>query len=208
MMKTVHKQESKETASAITITNATQNTKGISKAQKENIPRKVVPVKVHKGVTTRHGQQAELQEQNQNLVAANEELEKNLLETQQRVSELELEFNDIQKEKAELQKNLKDCHILLVSAKIDPVSGEMVGNVAQQNEDQRKEVMSVSADLLKELNAFGDIASQQRAHLEKIQETIADLGRAREHIVQEQRDFSLQISMMERALEEAEALLL
>lgn len=43
---------------------------------------------------------------------------------QQRVAELELQFSDLEKENTEVQKNLKDCHVLLVSAKIDP--GEYV----------------------------------------------------------------------------------
>lgn len=43
---------------------------------------------------------------------------------QKRVAELELQFSDLEKENAGLQKNLKDCHALLVAAKIDP--GEYV----------------------------------------------------------------------------------
>lgn len=88
---------------------------------------------------------------------------------QQRVAKLELQYCDLQKEKAEVQKNLKDCHALLITAKIDPgrkntkiyfsvssvvsvrdlteihlsflVLGERVGDTARQNESQRKEVM-------------------------------------------------------------------
>uniref|UniRef100_A0A3Q0RP12 Kinetochore localized astrin (SPAG5) binding protein n=1 Tax=Amphilophus citrinellus TaxID=61819 RepID=A0A3Q0RP12_AMPCI len=159
-------------------------------------------------VSTRYGQQAELKEQNQYLMTANEELQKNLSETQHRVAELELQYSDLQKENAEVQKNLKDCHALLVAANIDPVLGESVGDAARQNEDQRKEVMSVSSDLLSELKAFGDIASQQRARLEEIQATMRDLKEAREQMIQERENFSLEAAEMERALKEAEALLL
>lgn len=90
---------------------------------------------------------------------------------QQRVAKLELQYCDLQKENAEVQKNLKDCHALLITAKIDPgrkntkiylsvsvssvvsvrdlteihlsflVLGERVGDTARQNESQRKEVM-------------------------------------------------------------------
>nr|XP_046228306.1 small kinetochore-associated protein [Scatophagus argus] len=204
--KTGHKPEPKDTA-AVTA-NAAQKSDGVLKCQKENLPRKNAAPKVHKGVSTRYGQQVELKEQNQHLLATNEELQKNLTDTQQRVAELELQFSDLEKENVGLQKNLKDCHVLLVAAKIDPVLGERVGEAAQQNEDQRKEVMSVSTDLLHELKAFGDIASQQRARLEEIQTTMTELAKAREHMIQEREDFSLEAAEMEKALQEAEALLL
>ncbi|XP_035535178.1 small kinetochore-associated protein [Morone saxatilis] len=202
--KTGHKLESKDTATV----SGTGKSDGILKSQKENVPRKNVAPKVHKGVSTRYGQQAELKEQNQHLMATNEELLKKLTDTQQRVTELELEFSDLEKENAGVQKNLKDCHVLLVAAKIDPVLGERVGEAARQNEDQRKEVMGVSTDLLHELKAFGDIASQQRAQLEEIQTTMTELAKAREHMMQERENFSLEAAEMEKALKEAEALLL
>lgn len=43
--------------------------------------------------------------------------------------ELELQFSDLEKENAGVQKNLKDCHALLVTAKIDP--GEYVSPFSQ-----------------------------------------------------------------------------
>lgn len=49
---------------------------------KENIPRKNIASKAGKGVSTRYGQEAELREQNQNLRATNEQLQKSLTETQ------------------------------------------------------------------------------------------------------------------------------
>ncbi|KAM6991857.1 small kinetochore-associated protein [Tautogolabrus adspersus] len=201
MKKTGHKVD-------IATTNANHKSDGVLKAQKENLPRKNVAPKVHKGISTRYGQQAELKEQNQQLIATNEDLQKNLVETQQRVAELELQFSDLEKENSEVQRNLKDCHVLLVAAKIDPVLGERVGEAAQQNEDQRKEVMSVSADLLHELKAFGDIASQQHTRLEDIQTTMKELAKAREHMTQEMENFSLEAAEMEQALKEAEALLM
>ncbi|XP_041815067.1 small kinetochore-associated protein [Chelmon rostratus] len=187
--------------------NAAQKSDGILKSQKENVPRKNVP-RGHKGVSTRYGQQAGLEGQHPHLMASNEELQKNLTTTQKRVAELELQFSDLEKENAGLQKNLKDCHALLVAAKIDPVVGERVGEAARQNEDQRKEVMSVSKDLLHTLKAFGDTASQQRARLEEIQTTLTELTTAREHMMQERENFSLEAAEMEKALKEAEALLL
>ncbi|XP_029281415.1 small kinetochore-associated protein isoform X2 [Cottoperca gobio] len=204
MKKAGQKFESRDTANV----NAGQKSDGILKYQKENVPRKIVAHKVHKGVSTRYGQQTELKEQNQHLMATNEELQKNLTDTQQRVAELELQCSDLEKENVEVQKNLKDCHILLVTASIDPVLGERVGEATRQNEDQRKEVMIVSADLLNELKVFGDTASQQRAQLEEIQTTMTELTKAREHMMQERENFSLEAAEMEQALGEAEGLLL
>ncbi|XP_062266735.1 small kinetochore-associated protein [Platichthys flesus] len=188
--------------------NAGPKSEGVLRPQKENTQRKNLVPKVHKGVSTRYGQEAELKEQNQHLMTVNEELQKNLAETQQRVSVLELQFSDMEKENTDVQKNLKNCHVLLVAANIDPVSGGSVGEAAQQNEDQRKEAMSVSADLLSELKTFSEAASQQRSRLEEIQATMTDLTKAREHMLQERENFSLEAAEMENALLEAEALLL
>lgn len=40
---------------------------------------------------------------------------------------MELQFKDMKEENAGLQKNLKDCHVLLVAAKMDP--GKCVSTV-------------------------------------------------------------------------------
>ncbi|KAK5879802.1 hypothetical protein CesoFtcFv8_022887 [Champsocephalus esox] len=187
-----------------------------TKTTGDNVTRKNVAPKVLKGLSTRYGKQAGLKEQNQHLMATNEELQKNLSETQgtgdtfnrERVAELELQYSDIETENVEVKKNLRDCHVLLVVANIDPVVGERVGEAARQDEDQRKEVMSVSTNLLDELKVFRDSASQQRARLEEIQSTVTDITKAREHMKQEQEDFSQKAAEMEQALKEAEALLL
>lgn len=42
---------------------------------------------------------------------------------------MELQFTDLEKENVGLQKNLKDCHVLLVGAKIDP--GEYVSSFSK-----------------------------------------------------------------------------
>ncbi|XP_041832195.1 small kinetochore-associated protein [Melanotaenia boesemani] len=203
-----HKLESKDTATVSTAVNAVHKSDGNLKGQKENMPRKNVAPKVIKGVSSRYGHQVELKEQNQHLMAVNEDLQKNLSETQQKVSELELHVSELKKENAEVQKHLQDCHVLLVSAKVDPVLGERVGDAAKQKEDQRKEVMSISTDLLKELKAFGDAASVQRAQLEEIQATMVNFTEARGHMKQERENFSQQAAELEKALTEAETLLL
>ncbi|CAN9507953.1 unnamed protein product [Ophioblennius macclurei] len=202
--KTDHKPESK----ASVHTAAVHKSDGILKNAKENVPRKNVAVKSHKGVSARYGQQAELKEQNQHLMAANEELQSNLSEMQHRVEDLELQCGELEKENVDVKKNLKNCHVLLVSAQIDPVSGEKVGEIARQEGDQRQEAMSVSNDLLNELKAFGEVASQQRAQLEEIQTTMTDLMKAREHMMQEREKFSQQAAEITEALKEAEALLM
>ncbi|XP_067337510.1 small kinetochore-associated protein-like isoform X2 [Channa argus] len=209
MKKAANKPESKDTgAASATTASSAPKSDCVPKAQKENVPRKNVAPKVHKGISTRYGQQAELKEQNQHLLAANEELQKNLTETQQRVAELELQFSGLEKQNAQVQKNLKDCHVLLVAAEIDPVLGEQVGEAAQHNEQQRREAMSVSSDLLNELRTFSDTASQQRVKLEEIQSTMTDLMKAREHMMQEREDFSQKAAELEKALREAESLLI
>ncbi|XP_003971953.2 small kinetochore-associated protein [Takifugu rubripes] len=199
-----HKLEPKDAATA----NAAQKPDGILKAQNKNIPRKNVAPKVPKGISTRHGQQAELKEQNQQLLALNEELQKSLANTQQEVAELELHFKDMKDENAGLQKNLRDCHVLLVTAKMDPVSAERVGEAAQQNEDQRKEVMNISANLLNEIKAFGEMASEQRARLEEIQTAMTKLSKSQAQMIEEREMFSEVTAEMEKALKQAETLLL
>ncbi|XP_077409460.1 small kinetochore-associated protein isoform X2 [Vanacampus margaritifer] len=175
--------------------------------QKENIARENAVTKTHKGVSTRYELQAELKEQNQQLVAANVELQKNLAETQQSLSNLEQKYSDLEKDNWEVQKNLKDCQMTLVTAKIDPISGELIGEAARQKDEQRKEVMSVSTDLLKELKDFGDTATQQRSRLQEIQKTMTDLTEARGEMMQERQTFALEAADLEKALMEAEAFL-
>ncbi|XP_069578446.1 small kinetochore-associated protein [Brachyistius frenatus] len=187
-----------------TTANAGQKSDNVLKPPKENVPRKNVAPKVHKG----YGQQAELKKQNQHLMTANEDLQKNLSDTQQRVAELELQYNNLEKENAEVHKNLKDCHVIMVASKIDPVLGETVGDAARQNEDQRKEVLCVSTDLLNELKTFGEVASQQRVQLHEIQAKMAHFTKARVLMLQERENFSLEAAELENALKEAKALLL
>ncbi|KAF7230903.1 small kinetochore-associated protein isoform X1 [Nothobranchius furzeri] len=205
--KTAQKPESKD--SAILSTAANNVLKPDFKAQKENMPsRKGAAPKVPKGISTRHGQQVELKEQYHHLTAINEELQKQLSESRQQVAELELQFSELLSENAAIKKNLHDCRVLLVSAKIDPVLGEKVGDAAQHNEDKRKEAMSVSTDLLQELKAFSDTASQQQTQLKELWTTMEDITKARELMRQERENFSQQATEMENALKEAEALLL
>lgn len=175
---------------------------------KENIPRKNIISKTVKGISTRYGQEAERRELNQNLRAANDELQKNLTETQQKVTALEEQYSNLKKEKLETEKHLKDCHTLLVSAKIDPVLGERVGEAACENEEQRKEVMTVSTELLNELKTFTDIATEQNGRLQKIQSTLSKLAEAQDQMRQQREGFASEAADLEKALNEAEALLL
>ncbi|XP_061668339.1 small kinetochore-associated protein [Syngnathoides biaculeatus] len=172
--------------------------------QKENIPRKNVLPKVYKGYEL----QAELKEQNRELAAVKEQLEKNLTETQERVCHLQQQFSDLEKENSEVQKNLKDCQIILLAAKIDPISGEVVARIARENEEQRKEAVSLSADLLNELKAFGDIATQHHSRMQEIQKTLVDLTEAREQMMRERETFTVEAADLETALMEAESLII
>uniref|UniRef100_A0A673WZR8 Kinetochore localized astrin (SPAG5) binding protein n=1 Tax=Salmo trutta TaxID=8032 RepID=A0A673WZR8_SALTR len=164
----------------------------------ENVPRP----------STRYGQQSELKSHNQLLLEANEELQNNLTETQQKVAQLEQQYSDLQGTNADIQKQLKDCHVLLVAGNIDPVLGEKIGKTAQQNEDRQRDVVNVSQDLLRELRTFGDMATEQSAQLTDFQKTMKALTDSRERLVQERENFSLEVEEMEKALEEAEQLLL
>ncbi|KAM9421075.1 uncharacterized protein ACWYII_021323 isoform 1-T3 [Salvelinus alpinus] len=181
----------------------------ISKPHKENVPRNYFVAKMHKGTSTRHGQQqSELKGQNQLLVEANEELQKKNSETQLKVAQLEQQYSDLQGTNADIKKHLKDCHALLVAGNIDPVLGERIREFALQNEDQQRVVENVSRDLLSELWTFGDMATEQSAQLTEVQKSMKDLMEAREHLVQERDHFSLEVEETEKALEGAEQLLL
>ncbi|KAL0967548.1 hypothetical protein UPYG_G00253640 [Umbra pygmaea] len=179
------------------------------KPHNDNVRRRNHVPKVQKGVSTRYGQQqADLKGQNQLLGDANEELQNQLTETQQKCALLQQQCIDLKGTNAEVQKQLKDCHVLLVAGNIDPVLGERIIKTAQENEHQRREVVNLSQNLLSELRTFGDTASEQSAQLTEVQKTMKDLKEAHEHLVQESDDFSFEVTEFEKALEEAEQLLL
>ncbi|XP_019911684.1 small kinetochore-associated protein isoform X2 [Esox lucius] len=178
------------------------------KPQNENLPRTNVP-NVRKGISTRYGQQlSELKGRNKHLEDTNEELQKKLTETQQKCALLEQQHSELQVTNVDIQKQLKDCHVLLVAGNIDPVLGERIREIKQENEDQRREVVNISQDLLSELQTFGDMATEQSAQLTEVQKTMKDLMEAQGHLVQESNNFSFDVEKMEKALEEAEQLLL
>uniref|UniRef100_A0A671RVH2 Kinetochore localized astrin (SPAG5) binding protein n=1 Tax=Sinocyclocheilus anshuiensis TaxID=1608454 RepID=A0A671RVH2_9TELE len=135
---------------------------------------------------TRYGQQNDIREQNRVLTATNEDLQKQLEEMKGTVTELEQRCTDLHGENREIQKQLRDCHVLLVAENLDPVSGEKLGQTAQQKEEQRKEVMVTHISILSISNIMRD--------LEKLQ--------------QERAFFTLDVEEMERALGEAERLLM
>ncbi|NP_001122246.1 small kinetochore-associated protein [Danio rerio] len=158
--------------------------------------------------TTRYGQQNDMREQNRVLISANEDLHKQLEEMKDTVTELEQRCTDLQGENREIQKQLRDCHILLVAEKLDPVSGEKLGQTAEDKEKQRKEVMTVSQNLLTELKLLGETAQEHAANLLEVQNTMKDLTEAHEKLQEERTLFTSDVEEMERALEEAERLLM
>ncbi|TRY81511.1 hypothetical protein DNTS_009919 [Danionella cerebrum] len=155
---------------------------------------------------TRFGQQNGIREHNQALTAANEDLHIQLEEMKGTVAELEQRCTDLQGENREIQKQLHDCHVLLVAEKLDP--GETLGQKAQQKEEQRKEVMLVSQNLLAELKLFGETAQEHAANLLEVQNSMRELTEAHEKLQQERTLFSVDLEEMERALGEAERLLM
>ncbi|XP_016432172.1 small kinetochore-associated protein-like [Sinocyclocheilus rhinocerous] len=154
--------------------------------------------------TTRYGQQNDIREQNRVLTATNEDLQRQLEEMKGTVTELEQRCTDLHGENREIQKQLRDCHVLLVAENLDPVSGEKLGQTAQQKEEQRKEVMTVSQNLLTELKLFGETAQEHAGNLLEVQNIMRDL----EKLQQERAFFTLDVEEMERALVEAERLLM
>lgn len=158
--------------------------------------------------TTRYGQQNDIKEQNRALTTTNEDLQRQLEEMKETVTELELRCTDLQGENLEIQKQLRDCHVLLVAENLDPVTGEKLGQTAQQKEEQRQEVMTVSQNLLTELKLFGETAQEHAANLLEVQNTMRDLTEVHEKLQQERTLFTLDVEEMERALGEAERLLM
>ncbi|XP_016129928.1 small kinetochore-associated protein-like [Sinocyclocheilus grahami] len=153
---------------------------------------------------TRYGQHNDIREQNRVLTATNEDLQRQLEEMKGTVTELEQRCTDLHGENREIQKQLRDCHVLLVAENLDPVSGEKLGQTAQQKEEQRKEVMTVSQNLLTELKLFGETAQEHAGNLLEEQNIMRDL----EKLQQERAFFTLDVEEMERALGEAERLLM
>ncbi|XP_073699438.1 small kinetochore-associated protein [Garra rufa] len=158
--------------------------------------------------STRYGQQNDIREQNKVLTSTNEDLQRQLEEMKETVTELEQRCTDIQGENREIQKQLRNCHVLLVAESLDPVSGEKLGQTAQRKEEQRKEVMTVSQNLLTELQLFGETAQEHAANLLEVQNIMRDLTEAHEKLQQERALFTLDVEEMERALGEAERLLI
>ncbi|KAK7166624.1 hypothetical protein R3I93_006393 [Phoxinus phoxinus] len=161
-----------------------------------------------KAPTTRYGQQNDMREHNRALTTTNEDLQRQLEEMKETVTELELRCTDLQGENREIHKQLRDCHVLLVAENLDPVSGEKLGQTAQQKEEQRREVMTVSQNLLTELKLFGETAQEHAANLLEVQNTMRELTEVHEKLQQERTSFTLDVEEMERALGEAERLLM
>ncbi|KAL1282677.1 hypothetical protein QQF64_001480 [Cirrhinus molitorella] len=175
---------------------------------KNDIDNKKNQLRSLKVPSTRYGQQNDIREQNKVLTATNEDLQRQLEEMKETVTELEQRYTDIQGENREIQKQLRDCHVLLVAESLDPVSGERLGQTAQQKEEQRKEVMTVSQNLLTELKLFGETAQERAVNLQEVQNIMRDLTEAHEKLQQERELFTLDVEEMERALGEAERLLI
>ncbi|XP_018585318.2 small kinetochore-associated protein [Scleropages formosus] len=171
-----------------------------------NFKRKKPPVKDNRGPQSRL--EAELQDQNRHLQANVEELKRNLSEYEDRVIKMEQQYSDLQTEKCEMRKQLESCLLLLVAGDIDPVLGQRIAETKEQKEEQQNDVMNASRELLNELEMFSEKMSRQRRQLEEVEQKMATLKRSQEQHAAERGEFSLEVEEMERAMEEAEALLL
>ncbi|KAJ8356324.1 hypothetical protein SKAU_G00191180 [Synaphobranchus kaupii] len=171
----------------------------------KNAPRKKPTAKAYKGPSSRL--EAELRDQNRLLEAFNEDLQKNLSHSKEKVDLLEQQYVYLQGEKNDIQKQLENCLHLLVAGNIDLVLGEKIAETTQQKEEERKEVQNVSLELMGELQSFGQNVSEHRAQVQQVQEKMRDLRGKREQHLEEREAFSLEVEEMEKALEQAEQLL-
>ncbi|XP_017312339.1 small kinetochore-associated protein [Ictalurus punctatus] len=166
------------------------------------------PAKSLKGPSVRYGLQSDVKEQNRLLLVANEDLLKQISELKENVSVLEQRCSDLQENNTEIKKQLRDCHVLLIEENLDPVSGEKVGEAVEQQAGQRKELMTISQKLLSELKLFDDFTKEHRTHLTEVQNTMRSLKGARETLHLERESFCTYAENVERALEDAERLLI
>ncbi|KAL6481372.1 hypothetical protein MHYP_G00094520 [Metynnis hypsauchen] len=201
IMKRVERAQMKETAIP-TLPNAAARKANV-KSDTENLSRKI-PAKSLKGPSVKYGQHRDPSQQNRLLVSANEDLQRQISEMKEYVAVLEQQCSDVQEENSEIKKKLWDCHALIIAEHIDPVSGEKT----EQTEDQRKELMTVSKKLMSELKLFDDVAREHGTHLAEMQNTMRSLKEARDALHLNRETFRVNAEEMERALEEAERLLL
>ncbi|KAI4901900.1 hypothetical protein NFI96_022257 [Prochilodus magdalenae] len=195
-MKRSERAPMKETAIP-TVPNAAAKKTNI-RSDTENMSRKI-PAKGLKGPSVKYGQH-DLREQNRLLVSANEDLQRQISELKEYVAVLEQRCSDMQAENTELKKNLQDCHALIIAERIDPVSG----GKTEQSEDQRKELMTVSRNLMSELKLFDEVAREHGTRLAEVQNTMRSLKEARETLHLNRETFCVDAEEMERAIEEAE----
>ncbi|XP_058843413.1 small kinetochore-associated protein-like isoform X3 [Acipenser ruthenus] len=151
--------------------------------------------------------EAELRDKNQLLEAANHQLIENLSEAKENIGELLEKNTKLEGNSNELQKQLETCMLYLESSNIDPVSGGRILESAQQNDEQRKETMSLVRDLKNELEQFSRNAAIQRAQLEELNNKGRILKEERGSCLQEQGDFQADLENMQKELEEAQTLL-
>ncbi|XP_062866676.1 small kinetochore-associated protein [Trichomycterus rosablanca] len=178
------------------------------KANLKSDSEKKTQAKTLKGPSVKYGQQNDLREQNRILVATNEDLQRQILELKESVALLEERCSNLQDENAGIKKQLRDCHVLLIAEKLDPVSGEKIEQAVEQKDRQREDVMTVSQKLLTELKLFDEFAREHGAQLAEMQNTMKSLNEAREKLHTDRESFCLDAEEMEKALKEAERLLI
>ncbi|MGH0122937.1 UNVERIFIED_CONTAM: hypothetical protein FKN15_018604 [Acipenser sinensis] len=160
-----------------------------------------------RGPAARLKLEAELRDKNQLLEAANHQLIENLSEAKENIGELLEKNTKLEGNSNELQKQLETCMLYLETSNIDPVSGGRTLESAQQNEEQRKETMSLVRDLRNELEQLSRNAAIQRAQLQELNNKGRILKEERGSCLQEQGDFQADLENMQKELEEAQTLL-
>uniref|UniRef100_W5N4R4 Kinetochore localized astrin (SPAG5) binding protein n=1 Tax=Lepisosteus oculatus TaxID=7918 RepID=W5N4R4_LEPOC len=162
---------------------------------------------VSKRPNTRLRVEAELRDKNQLLEASNLELYRNLSEAKENIAKLTQKYTGLEGESSELKKQLEKCMLFLETSNIDPVSGEKILETAKQNEEQRKEVLSLSRNLQNELEVFSQKASEHRLQMQEIKSKVRAQQEEIERRLKEKENFQTELQEMEKALDDAQQLL-
>uniref|UniRef100_W5N4Q8 Kinetochore localized astrin (SPAG5) binding protein n=1 Tax=Lepisosteus oculatus TaxID=7918 RepID=W5N4Q8_LEPOC len=181
---------------------------GAFKPQNPTVSKRKIPQNgVYKGPNTRLRVEAELRDKNQLLEASNLELYRNLSEAKENIAKLTQKYTGLEGESSELKKQLEKCMLFLETSNIDPVSGEKILETAKQNEEQRKEVLSLSRNLQNELEVFSQKASEHRLQMQEIKSKVRAQQEEIERRLKEKENFQTELQEMEKALDDAQQLL-
>ncbi|XP_066550783.1 small kinetochore-associated protein isoform X2 [Amia ocellicauda] len=169
--------------------------------------RKKPQTNIYKGPSARLRVETELRDKNQLLEAANLELYKNLSEAKENIVQLEQRYTQLEGESGETKQQLETCMLILEAGNIDAVSGGRIFETTKENEQQRREAMSVSRDLRKELEDFNEKVAEHRLQMEGLRSRGMALKENRERYLEDKEDFETELEKMEKELKEAQQLI-